>query len=239
MKITVFNGSPRGERGNTYIMAEAFLQGAKKTGAEVEHILLVKKNINHCMGCFSCWSKTPGKCVINDDMAVLLDKYINSDIVIYASPLYTDFVTGLMKDFLDRVLPIVCPEFEKEGSGESRHKRRYAKYPDLIMMSNCGFPEGRQFETLRLFCKRKMRNDKANVIAEIYRSQGELLKSEDPNMKPLVESYKGLLRKAAGEIVMGRKILPDTLAELEKPLIPEEEYFRAVNEGWQQMKSHD
>ncbi|OGW75714.1 MAG: hypothetical protein A2Z72_03335 [Omnitrophica bacterium RBG_13_46_9] len=234
MKITAFNGSPRGEHGNTQIMVEAFLEGAKRAGADVESILLVKKNIRHCMGCFTCWTKTPGLCVIKDDMPGLLDKYIKSDVVIIATPLYVDYVSGITKDFMDRTLPIVCPEFEKDDTGQTRHKKRYQKYPSMIVMSNCGFPEAGQFEVLRLFCEREVRNNKAKVIAQIYRSQGPLLESDNPDTRPVVEKYKELLKQAGEEVVKHGQLSLKTKEELEKPLIPEDEYRRATNESWKE-----
>jgi multimeric flavodoxin WrbA len=104
MKITAFNGSPRGDKGNTYVIAEEFLAGAKDAGAEVEHILLAGKEIKHCLGCFTCWLRTPGKCAISDDMKDLLPKVMNTDVIVFATPLYVDNVTGLMKNFIVRLL---------------------------------------------------------------------------------------------------------------------------------------
>jgi hypothetical protein len=99
-------------------------------------------------------------------------------------------------------------------------------------MSNCGFPEKDQFAVLRLACERDIRNNQAEIIAEIYRSQGPLLTSEDPELQPVIGRYKDLLKLAGKEIVMNGKIPDDLKAELDKPLIPEDEYSKSVNEAW-------
>ena len=121
MKITIFNGSPRTEHGNTHIMVSEFMKGAEQAGAEVENIFLAKMKISPCMGCFGCLLKKPGKCVIIDDMSELLEKFVHSDIVVFATPLYVDNVTGIMKNFMDRLIPIADPHFEKDNGGECVH----------------------------------------------------------------------------------------------------------------------
>jgi multimeric flavodoxin WrbA len=96
MKITVFNGSPRGKRGTTNVLVEAFLSGASAAGAETENIFLVKKEIKHCLGCVACWVKTPGKCVQKDDMEGLIEKFMGSDISVFATPIHIDNVSALL-----------------------------------------------------------------------------------------------------------------------------------------------
>jgi len=232
MKITAFNGSPKSGGGNTQVMVAALLEGAAKAGASTENVFLAQKKIGHCIGCFTCWTKTPGKCVLKDDMEELLKNYMASDIVIMASPLYVDHVTGIMKDFMDRSLPLVCPQFELGDAGETRHVSRYEKYPSIVWVSNCGFPEKDQFAVLQLACQRDIRNNKADVIAQIYKSQGPLLTSDNPQLKPVLDRYKDLLRQAGAEIVLKRKIPAALQAELEQPLIPEDKYSRIANGSW-------
>ena len=69
MKILVINGSPRGEKSVTLKITRAFLEGM---GESAEIIDTMRVNVKPCLGCFSCWWKTPGKCAQQDDMADIL-----------------------------------------------------------------------------------------------------------------------------------------------------------------------
>ena len=196
MKIIVFNGSPRAEKGNTHFMVEAFLKGAQEAGAETENIFLVKQKIKPCTGCFCCWVKTPGECVIKDDMAELRSKYVTADIIVFATPLYVDNVTGIMKNFMDRLVPLADPYFEKDENGQYLHVKGFDKIQKIAVISNSGFPEQEHFQVLRLLFRRIARNFHSEVIAEIYRGAGQLLQVDHLMLKPILWKYKKLLEKA-------------------------------------------
>lgn len=229
MKIIAFNGSPRGKLGNTYIMVEEFLEGAKESGAQVEQVLLSEKKISNCLGCFGCWIKTPGECVIADDMKLLLEKILTTDIIVFATPLYVDNVTGLMKNFMDRILPLGDPHFVQDEKGECRHPARHGKTPKIAVISNCAFPEQSQFQVLQLLFKRIARNMHTEVIAEIYRGEGELLKLSSRRLKPIVDEYKSLLRTAGREVVEQSRLSEETIEKLQKPLVPYDKYIALTN----------
>ena len=64
MKVMALNSSPRGDgQSKTGIMLNSLIEGMREAGAEVEVVSLSKKTIKPCAGCFSCWTKTPGKCI--------------------------------------------------------------------------------------------------------------------------------------------------------------------------------
>lgn len=235
MKITVFNGSHKGERGNTNVMVQEFLAGAEEAQAEVENVFLVQKEIKYCRGCYVCWIKTPGKCVLKDDMADLLEKLVHSDIVVFASPLYVDNVSGVMKMFMDRILPLMDPYFVKDKNGEYGHAARYDKRPKLVAMANSGFPEQSHFQVLSLLYKRIARNMQTELIAEIYRGGGAVLNLHSAEFQPFINDYKSLLRQAGKEIVQNYKISAATAEKLAKPLMPVDQYIDGSNNTWQKL----
>mgnify|MGYP001406522929 CR=1 FL=1 len=237
MKITVFNGSPRAGKGNTHAMVQAFLEGANDAGASSETIFLAKKNIDHCDGCFLCWTSHPGECVIKDDMKILLEKLMASDVIVYATPVYVDNVTGILKTFMDRLVPLIDPHFNKDENNECLHRKRYAKYPKIVVIANCGYPEDSHFQVLRLLFRRNARNMHSEIIAEIYRGGGELLSQKNAMMKIAVGRYKKVLKKAGKELVENMKFSEETKKKLNKPLISDQQYIKSANKYWDKMLS--
>jgi len=232
MKITVFNGSPRGEKGNTHFIVSEFCKGAKDAGAEIEHVFLADKDIKHCLGCFVCWIRTPGICVHDDDMKDLLEKFASSDLVIFATPVYIDNVTGLMKNFMDRMIPISNPHFDKDETGECKHTFRQKLPRKFIVVSNCGFPEQTHFQVIRLLARRMMRNFDGEIVGEIYRGGGEMFREAFMRESPFVQPYRELLHKAGQEVVEQGRISEETTAALEQPLVPDAMYINASNKYW-------
>ncbi len=105
MKVLVITGSMR-KNGNTNILAEEFLRGAKDAGHEAEKVELRDKKFGDCLGCRAC-HKNGGNCVQKDDMAEILEKMKAADVIVLASPMYYFTWTGLMKRFLDRTYPLL------------------------------------------------------------------------------------------------------------------------------------
>jgi len=237
MKITVFNGSPRGKKGTTNVIVKEFCAGASEAGAEIENIFLVEKQIKHCLGCVACWVKTPGKCVQNDDMAELIKKFMGSDISIFATPVHIDNLSGILKNFIDRLISTRMPFFEVHSDGETRHLSRYEQQPKIMMISSCGYPEQSQFQVIRLWLERFSRNFDMEIVGEIYRSWGWLLKSDDVQLEPKIKEYKDLLRKAGEEVARIQRLSEETAAELERPILSNDMHMEISNKRWERATS--
>lgn len=100
--VLIISASPR-KHGNSDILCDRFMQGAQESGHKTEKIFLAEKNIGYCRGCGVC--NTAHKCVQKDDMAEILDKMINADIIVLATPVYFYTMDGQMKTFIDRTVP--------------------------------------------------------------------------------------------------------------------------------------
>lgn len=99
-KILVIEGSPR-VGGNTDLLSDEFIKGAKENGNIVEKIYLQKKKINYCVDCEMC-RKNGGKCVQKDDFQEVCDKIIEADVLVIVSPVYYYSVSAQMKTLIDR-----------------------------------------------------------------------------------------------------------------------------------------
>lgn len=217
MKVTVFNGSPAAARSATHVMADAFLRGAAQAGAEVEEIFLAEKNVQQCRGCFACWFKTPGRCVLQDDMAALLACYKMSDIVVFGTPVYTWNMTALLKNFVDRLAPLKAPRMtEQQGRFDLENAQQ--KTQRFVVLANCGFPGENNFDVLRaaMAC--------AQPTLEIYRNCGKLLTSTQPVAQAHVAQWLPAVVRAGKEMGQGGSVSAETARGLAVPLMTTEEY---------------
>ncbi len=100
-KVLILSGSPR-KHGNSDILCDEFARGAILAGHEVEKIRVAEKKIGYCLGCYAC--KSTGICAIKDDMAEILQKMIDADVLVLASPVYFYSIDAQLKALIDRTV---------------------------------------------------------------------------------------------------------------------------------------
>ena len=111
-KVLVLSGSPR-KGGNSDTLCEQFIKGAIESGHAAEKIYVGDYKIGFCKACYAC--KKNGVCAQKDDMSVILDKMVEADVIVMATPVYYYTMNGQMKTLIDRALPRYYTEVKISG----------------------------------------------------------------------------------------------------------------------------
>lgn len=224
MKILVLNGSPK-KKSDTFRLTDAFLRGMNKHHEhEVNIINVIEKNIAPCKGCFGCWEKLDGHCVIQDDQNHILDLYRSADVIIWSFPLYCYGMPSHLKAVLDRTIPLVKMDMVQKEDGTVRHEALadFSRMHTLVICG-CGFPDwDGNFDGLKKMCEICFCGPDMVCVPEApMLNVPEAAIVADPLLKRFEE---------AGEEYAASLTLSDqTIAALETPMIPKEVYIRLVN----------
>lgn len=239
MRVLVLNGSPKGGRSNTLNITKAFLSGFPD-GTETEIIDLAGKEIKPCIGCFSCWSKTPGRCVIKDDMAEISEKIAGADIIIESFPLYFFGMPSKLKAMTDRCLPFMLPYMgnlvEDDGKSaksfhelrdESMHQKR------LVVISTCGYVDAKPMfpallKQLDLICGE-------GHYTAILCPEGELFIAE--KAKRQREGYLADIKSAGAEFAENLSLSEETKRRISKPILSAPGFEAITLAHWKQKSA--
>ncbi len=230
MKIIVINAAPRREAGNTQTILTPFLVGARAQGAKVDVAMLARKNIKRCIGCFTCYAKTPGVCIHADDMPALTERIRSADMMILATPVYLDGMTSWAKTLIDRMVVFLDPHFTQDEKGLV-HPLRW-KFPEkLFLVSVCGYPGLHNFEPLVLHMERLARNFHSEFSGALLRPAifSLLLTRKYPER---IRSVMDAVRKAGQEVVADGKVSPEALAQAAEDICSSEELMTTANAYW-------
>lgn len=224
MKVLALNSSARkGGQSKTEWMLEHLVKGLADAGAGVDVVHLRDKKIRYCTGCFTCWTKTPGKCVLQDDMTrELLPQLIEADLVVYATPLYHFTVNAHMKTVIERTLPCIQPFFELRDNGKTSHPMRF-DMGKAVVMSVAGFPEYSAFDQLSAYVRFLFGE---RLAAEIYRPAAESLMQ--PGMEQRRAVIEAALHAAGRELVAKGAVSAATMADIHLPVAKDVEQFHEI-----------
>lgn len=129
-KVLILEGSAR-KNGNTDLLSNEFINGAESVGLQTEKVYLHDKEIKCCIGCRRCQSNG-GNCIRKDDATAILQKMLDADFIVLASPVYFYSFTGLLKMLLDRSFSI-----EKRMTDKT-----------FYLITSGGAPEHKYYETI-------------------------------------------------------------------------------------------
>lgn len=226
-KILLIVGSPRGRRSNSRRIARAFLDGMNANEAyEIDEFIIAEHNIKPCTGCFYCWRNEEGKCMLQDDMDELMEKYMTSDYVAWAFPDYCYGIPATTKMVMDRMLAVVYPE-QYEGPGSSTmHVRRYDfSRQKFLLFVTCGFYHvehnldaiDKQFELIY-----------GTNYDKVFCPAGELFSTDF--MRKYTAPYIQTLHEAGQEYAQTGEISAPMQKRLDTPIIDRATYVAFVND---------
>ncbi|HLO33219.1 MAG TPA: NAD(P)H-dependent oxidoreductase [Anaerolineales bacterium] len=101
-------------------------------GSDVEYVLLSDQKIANCQGDFFCWVRSPGMCALDDDNRAIARTLVNSDLLIYLTPITFGGYSSQLKRTVDHMIQNISPFFTRV-EGEIHHRRRYRSYPRLLV----------------------------------------------------------------------------------------------------------
>ena len=134
MRVVILNGNPNVDnvQFDDYLKNLTDLLESRKHKVAV--LQLRDMDIRYCIGCFGCWVKTPGDCSnAADSTRDIRYEYINSNLVLFASPIIMGFTSALLKKAHDRLLPLLLP-YSEVDQWEVHHVPRYDKYPQMGLL---------------------------------------------------------------------------------------------------------
>ncbi len=215
------------DEGNTALILNPFLDGMREAGANVELFYTRKLKIGPCMGDMSCWFQNPGKCGQDDDMQLLLPKFKEAEVIVWASPVYYSGITGPLKNLMDRQLPLHM----QENAGLKRQK--------IVLVSTCGAWEISMFDPLLAQMKAIYSTSEANS-----EFAGALLRPMAEGMKEMIKAGETRLideifqsaKEAGRQLVKEGKFSDDIQKKVSKPLMPRDAYYKAAQALMDQAK---
>jgi multimeric flavodoxin WrbA len=143
---------------------------------EAETIILREQKIGNCAGDFFCWVRNPGMCNTNDENRVIAAKIIQSDLVIYLTPVTFGGYSSELKRMVDHQIQNISPFFTSV-KGEIHHQKRYRRYPSSLTIGWMDEPDARAEAIFRHLVHRNAINmyAKTSVCGLVV---GDVLESE-------------------------------------------------------------
>ena len=156
MKAIILNGTKK-ENGEMTKIHDLMREELKKLNWDTISIYLEDIDIAYCMGCFGCWVQTPGECIIKDFEADIVKNLVQSDLIIYFTPITFGGYSSILKKALDRQISRVLPYFTKVD-GEVHHEQRYEKCQPLIAIGFLDSPDVEKEEVFKTLIYRNSIN---------------------------------------------------------------------------------
>jgi multimeric flavodoxin WrbA len=180
MEVMAIIGSPR-RGGNTELLVDRVIEGCMSRGhTEIEKVFIADRNIQYCSGCLTCTFPPPGtgKCVLRDDMDMLIEKIRESDAFIFGTPNHMRTVSAPLLNFMARMLPLLRYEIEYDNKGNMIGATGVSKIQDkkAAMVISQGDPFFSS-PLVHMVLERNLRDFRLKLVGDVI-SMGNLQKQD-------------------------------------------------------------
>ena len=224
MKILVLNGSPKKDQSDTMHITRAFLQGMEQAQPQQIHTIhVIDQHIEFCSGCFACM-RNGGVCRHEDDMRALLERILDSDLLLFSFPLYCYGMPAPLKNLIDRTLPLSSMAMRKVGDRYEHVGQADFSHLRYLMICGCGFPNSaHNFEpAVAQFERMFPRNRTVLTVPESPMFSA-------PEAESVTAPHLALVQAAGRQYAERGEISEQLRSEIGSPMIPEEVYAQIVN----------
>jgi multimeric flavodoxin WrbA len=204
---------------NTGKLVSYFSQGMKESGATIDYVYPKDLEIGDCRGCFTCWTNTPGKCVQEDDMTTVLEKIADADIIVLATPVYVDGMTGSLKTLFDRSIPLLHGRFEIRNNHCRHPLRSHVKKGKIVLISVAGFTELDNFTPLIMHVKAISKNLNRDYSGAILRPVAWIMNGAKEQGIDIDEIYEAV-QEAGQQLITDGSMKKETLAKISSEIVP-------------------
>lgn len=232
MKVVLVNGSPRLEKSATLRLTHAFLEGwSSAADLEIEEVAVHQLDFRPCAGCLTCWKRTPGKCIHNDEATAWIEKAIRADVLVWSFPLFFSGMPGKLKMFLDRQCCTLRPnflartDFPEVGFHGDRVDRSRQK---MLVFGTCGHYSGNaNFAAVK--CMFDLIYGEGRYTPFFF-GEGEMMQL--PWLQEQFEKLVAAVKEAGEEFGRTGAVSDGTRAKMEVPVIPDREAFETQGRSY-------
>lgn len=157
------------------IMSDRHIDTQISESEDLKYINLASMKIANCVGCFGCWTKTPGKCFIRDDASKIYPYIAKSDSVVYISKIKYGSYDTIMKTMIERAIPIQ-QAFIRIHNSETHHVQRNVLPKDATIIAY-GSTDSEEQEIFRTLVSRNALNMNFKSYKIIFVSETEIEKT--------------------------------------------------------------
>lgn len=202
------------------------------------------QDIRKCIGCWDCWLKTPGICVMKDPMSEHYRDYVNSEKVILLFDTAQGFLNHQAKAFLDRTIPHYHPYIELVD-GECHHKARYDTYPDMIFYFDSKNFTEEEDKVTEDYCYRTAYHFKSNAyrisdeevfsVSRLAHREAKIGQVENGRTEPMDKLiiYHGSLRQKSNTTIMLNRVQEVLKDKVEVRYLKETQHWERWAESFQ------